>query len=476
MNDRTQRTGRALASATKLHWLGAAAIVAVGVAIRGAAARSDLWLDEIWSLALVRGAGSALDVLRIAHDNSHPLNSLYLWMLGDGAPAPCYRLLALASGIATIVLALRIGRTKGPMGSLVAGTMVALSFPLVIYSSEARGYMIAVAAAFGAFLLARRLLAAPRWPARLGFWLTCVVGLLAHYAFLQVLVALGLWSTAALWRSTRDRRRALAELFRMHVVPLAALAMLYVTTLARVRLGGGPKLPLDSIVGQTVGWALGLPFSWTGIAVSLAVLALALELWSMRREGDDAWIFFLALVVVVPVLVMALRPPLLYPRYFLPSVAFLVLILASLITRLLRRGGIASLAGVVLLVVFCSVNTTRIAWFLRDTRGSYRSALVWMASESPRSRATITGSNDFALRHEISFHGRALPAGKRVDYVPLRRVPRGGADWLIVRREQRAPEPDATVQDQHGNDYVLRARFPFYARTGAEWFVYARAR
>lgn len=424
----------------------------------------------------MRRAGSILDVLSIAHDNSHPLNSVYLRLVGDGASVLSYRLLALASGVASIVLALCIGARRGTNGMLLAGGMVAISFPMVVYGSEARGYMPAVAAAFASFLLVERILAAPRWRWRVAFWLTASLGMLAHYVFLQVVAALGIWSAWHLLRTAAHRREALLEILRIYAVPLVVLAVLYVAVLRHIRIGGGPLLSLDLVLGQTIGWNLGLPASWLGVTTGALLVAMiaVTELSRMRRERDSAWIFYAMIVLVFPIVVVALRPPLLYPRYFLLNTAFLLLMLASLCARMVRqRRALAAVAGVAL-AIFCIGNATRVGWFLRDGRGDHRAALLWLASQSAKQRLTVTGSNDFALRNEIAFHGGDLPDGKVIVYQSIFRLFRQGADWLIVRREAHDPEPEPVVEDPHGNRYAQQRRFPSYGPSGADWYLFAR--
>jgi hypothetical protein len=449
-----------------------AAIVVAGIALRLLASGGDLWLDEIWSLRQVQGVHGALAALTIPHDNSHPLNALFLYFLGD-APQLAYRLLAVTSGGCTILLAAWIGRDR--VGSLLAAGLIALSFPMLVYSSEARGYMPAVAAAMAAYLITRRILVAARWPTIVGFWIASVIGLLSHYAFAQVLVAIGAWAVWHLWSREHDRRAAVRLLIAMFAVPAAALALLYAGVLSHMRIGGGPVLRTSVVLADTIGWTLGLPTTWLVPGLLLALLVIGCEIAALRRDGDDAWLFLLVLVVVMPAVVTIVRPPILYARYFLLSIAFLVLALASLTTRLLRRGGVAAALGVALLALVCGGNAWRDVLFLREGRGSYRAALAWMVQQTPRRTITITSTNDFAVRQEVDFHARALATtGNAVAYQPLRTLPRAGADWLIVRRELHDPDSETTVEDAHGNTYDLRGTFPSYGPSGADWVLYAR--
>ena len=66
-------------------------IVAAAGLLRLKAAQGDLWLDEIWSLdnlAVAMTRPSLVDRLPLLfHDNTHPLNTLYLAMVGPQAGA-----------------------------------------------------------------------------------------------------------------------------------------------------------------------------------------------------------------------------------------------------------------------------------------------------------------------------------------------------------------------------------------------------
>ena len=84
----------------------------VSAGLRLLAARGDLWLDELWSLSFARQMTSPLDVwTAIHHDNNHPLNTLYLFvvvhLVGAHASPMLFRLLSLVSGAAMLVVLFR---------------------------------------------------------------------------------------------------------------------------------------------------------------------------------------------------------------------------------------------------------------------------------------------------------------------------------------------------------------------------------
>ena len=50
------------------------------------AIHDDFWLDEIWSLQFSKLVEGPLDVLfrpELRHDNNHPLNTLWMYVLGE---------------------------------------------------------------------------------------------------------------------------------------------------------------------------------------------------------------------------------------------------------------------------------------------------------------------------------------------------------------------------------------------------------
>ena len=65
-----------------------------------AAARGDLWLDELMSLSFARTAHSITDIfVRFHYDNNHPLNTVFLYLAGVHQTLFIYRIFAVVSGI-----------------------------------------------------------------------------------------------------------------------------------------------------------------------------------------------------------------------------------------------------------------------------------------------------------------------------------------------------------------------------------------
>ena len=138
-------------------------IVAVAVLLRARSAMNDLWMDEIWSVELVRELHSPLEVFtKTHHDNNHYLNSLFIYFLGQRGNWPGYRIPAVAAGLGAIILAWLIGRHRDRTTAFFSMFLVSFSYVMILCSSEARGYAPLIFFCFLCFLVLESLLARPR--------------------------------------------------------------------------------------------------------------------------------------------------------------------------------------------------------------------------------------------------------------------------------------------------------------------------
>jgi len=182
------------------------AIVLGAAAIRVPGIFTDFWLDEIWSLNIAKAIDSPMDVLLSSAariDNNHPLNTWYLNALGDVRQWWIYRLPALSCGIGSVIVAVHAMWRRGSVAAIVAAALVAFSFPLVFYSSEARGYSPAVFFALLAFDAMLHYVDRPGWLSAIVFNMACILGFLAHLTFVHFYLA------ALYWTLLRARRTKL---------------------------------------------------------------------------------------------------------------------------------------------------------------------------------------------------------------------------------------------------------------------------
>jgi 4-amino-4-deoxy-L-arabinose transferase-like glycosyltransferase len=416
---------------------------------------------------------SPLGVFTQLHDsNNHYLQSLWLYALGD-APAWRLRLPSFLAGSASIALCAALGWRRGRLEALLAAWLCALSFALVHFSSEARGYAGIVFFALAAQWALEADLAAPRLRRALLFGACVVAG------FLSQLVFVFYWGGAAaqmLWHWRALPLPVLARrLLERHALPLLVLAWLYAVDLRALVVGGGDPTDVALLVAQSVGWTLGLPIA-RALATPAALLALALVVAGLAlraRRGDDAWIA-IALTFFLPIAVFAgLRPEFLPFRYFLIGAAFALLLCADLAAAAWRAGGVRRAVAVLALLLFASGNAAHWRDFGALGRGGFRAALHAMADATPGDVIAVASDHDFRNRLVLQYYARELPAGKQLAYVPSGRFHIQKPEWLVRHAPSRPARPAARIAVDD-TPYRLFAEYDHAAISGFYWAVYRK--
>lgn len=462
-------------------------LVAVFAAVRFAAMFNDLWLDEIWSLRLVQQLDSPAEILtKLWHDNNHPLNSLFLYLLQPAKADWVYRLLSWFMGTATVWLAGLIGRrlylrlqpgmTTGlaQVAGLITAALVGGSHLLIHYSSEARGYAPAVGFGFLAIyaLLHTSTKPASAWAAVYG--LACGLGLLAHLVAFQVMLGGLVWSVGISlreWKSWRDR---LGHLAGWHLGPWAILGIYYLGFVRKVAIGGGPQLTLSNVLGTLAAFSLGFPsgLAATALLVFLGIVLAALVLlW--RRDRALAGFFATAILIAPALGLVSSRFVLLYPRYFIVSAALALLLAGYLLARLWDAGRWARLVAVVVLAAFLVGNSVHAARLLRDGRGQYSAALRYLATQTPTPTITVASDSDFRNFGVVDYYASAVGPGHRLQYFPGNQLPPEGPQWILVHRlDDTTPVPGASLDIGDHWHFKLARVYPHAPLSGWEWYVY----
>ena len=235
-------------------------VVALGAVLRAIPCWNDFWLDEIWTYFSARSLTSPLAVFSaIHHSNNHHLSTLIFYWIGDAQHWAAYRIPSLVSGTASVALAAGFAARRGRLEAVLAAVLTAFCFALIHFSSEARGYAPMVCFSLLALWSLELDLERPRARTAALFGASTVLGFLSQLVFLFFYAGALVHSAQRLLRKRTAGRGALGGLARLHLAPLACLALLYWVDLRELQVGGGPAPDLSWLLSRTVGFTFGLP-------------------------------------------------------------------------------------------------------------------------------------------------------------------------------------------------------------------------
>jgi hypothetical protein len=466
------------ASNTLLYGTTCALIVAAAVIIRICAAFNDLWMDEIWSIELVRELHSAIGVFtQTHHDNNHYLNSLFIYFLGQQGNWPGYRVLSEIAGICTIVVAWFIGARQNKWTAFFSMLLVSFSYVLILYSSEARGYTELILFCFLCFLIQQRFFERPSWKFATLFSLSAILGFTSHLTFLIFLGASLVWFWVRLRRLNFSVSKIVAWAAACYAAPVGYSAALYLVDLRYLQIGGGTPISVLDGYGATLAWTFGGPNTspFQLLTGTICVAGMLWGLFVLIRQRSDEWIFFLGAIVAFP-LAMPLfeHGTLHYVRYFIVALGFLLLLLGRVLGWLFQSGR----AGKIFCGLFCSMFVALNLWdvrsLLKDGRGQISEAVNFMDQNAKEQPVSFGGEQDFRTQFMLGFYWREMMDDKPGNYYDHDHWPNEGPEWVVFHEESfREPVPPGKrFTDKFGNGFELVRIFPTAPLSGVHLFLY----
>jgi uncharacterized membrane protein len=461
---------------SRLWALACIAVIVAAAAARIAGAMNDLWLDEILALGTACHLSSATDIFANFHSElNHHLYTLYLFLFRPENNWFDCRIPSLAAGVGAVVVAGAIGRRRGRACGLFAMVLFGFSYVMILYSSEARGYALAVFFALAAFYLLDRYHETRRWPAAAGFSACVILGFLSQLTFVGFYLATFAWSLYCCKGETW--RTFVRAMLCCHAAPLLFLAAFYAVDIRHVTgIGGTPSSLLRACIAVPA-WAIGSPAHVAAqVAASFVAAAIfVVGIWPLRRERPDLCVFFLGAIVVFPLLLVAVRgSDVIYVRYFVVAIAFLLLLFSFALARLYERGPAGKAACAALLVLFVTMNSLHTASLFEHGRGRYSEAIRYIVEHSQRSPATVGGDQDFRVATVLAFYGLG---DENARYCPRNSWPRRGPEWVICQKESfEDPTAEPMIVDERRNEYDLAKSFPSAPLSGLHWFLYHNRR
>ena len=452
----------------------------LAVVIRVRAGMNDLWMDEIWSVELIRELHSALGVFtQTHHDNNHYLNSLFIYFLGQHGNWSGYRILSEITGIGTIVLAWFIGARRDRWTAFFSMFLVSFSYVAVLYSSEARGYAPLVFFCFLCFLILQSFFERPRWYLAGLFAVSAVLGFTSHLTFLIFLSASLIWFWVRLFRSKFSPARIIGWTLGLYGIPFVYLGVLYLIDIRYLQIGGGTPIGVLDGYGATLAWILGGPNAswWQRVTGVITAGGLVAGMFVLIRERSDAWIFFLGATIIIPLSMPFFEHGTLhYVRYFVVAFALMLLLLAGVLAWLWQSGVMGKIVCSLVFLLFVALNARDIGSLFKYGRGQLGDAVRFMAENSKERPVTFGGEQDFRIKFMLSFYWRTVMGDKEADYYDHQNWPNAGPEWVVFHKESftHPMPPGKRFTDKFGNWYGLVRTYPTAPLSGVHLFLYQR--
>jgi len=467
--------------------LAAGAILVLGLVLRILGARGELWFDELWSLLLIDEMKARHDLLwGLALDNNHYLNTLYLYLVGADAPTLLQRGLSILLGTITVAVAGLAVRSATAAGPLAAMALFAVSYPMVNYGSEARGYAGLILMTLLALLLVERAAAGSN-SARRRLGLVNVLGTMFQPIMLGGLAAEMAWAGWMHLPAGRPTRRGVLATIRATaltfswtvrlLIPFAAIIAFAVLHADGYRIAGTLPFTAQGFVegyGGLLHLLLGLPEetpAWLALTIAMAATAAASAL--VFKADRTRLALYLIFVVGLPLLMFVARlPNMQFPRYYLASGIVFMLALCDLFAWAWQRGAAWRATALVLLLAILVGNAFADARLLKDGRDQ-SAAVMQMIGQSASGAGPVLVTSDQDLRNRPVVEYLARRLNLPLTYVPTAEICAKQPVWMLSSSVD-AEMPDALDTSVVGckKMFIKQAAFPHWGLSGLPWIVY----
>jgi hypothetical protein len=365
----------------------------------------------------------------------------------------------------------------GRPASMFAMILTGVSYVLVHYGSEARGYSMLVCFFLAALIALDRGLANPSWRTTITFGICCILGTLAHSLFLQGYLAMLAWSAWRMMHSPEPWKNRIRTQLFYHSAPAVVICALYFSFIRHLLVAGASVSPPWEILCDTAAFTLGMPRGdgWGVPAFVIIVMVLlvgSVLLW--RRRRDEAALMISAIVVAPALIVLLSSPAFLLARYFIIPIAMVQILLGMLMGRLWMAGSTGRLGALIVLGAVLAGNSLDVRLLLLHGRGSYLAAMKYIESHTDGQVMRIGGDQDLRQATIVRFYSPMLTGGKLVDYVRAEQIAEQAPEWVLLHRWGDQPPPGETLTFDFEHVYALRASYPASPLGGWKCLVYQR--
>lgn len=464
---------------TRIRWLTLSGIVLTAFILRFMAALDAPWLDEVATYYLAMSIEEPMEAITRIRLDHHILNTAFMRLVGDTPNWLLYRLLSLVTGFLLIPFMYRAGANVDSKGNLLAPLLACVSFPLITYSSEARGYAPAIFFSIASLIILRlgwirRLLIY-----RLIFWLLTVSALLAHITSIYILAGMTAWSAYRIWQTymkyPAGLKDELTDFLITFAPPYAALFSIYFLIMRHCTSVGGDILPLHRVLTETLACFAGFPlhYPWAIAGALFTALLLTVSALHSLRTDTGLGIFYVTSILIAPALTLiAYDKDYLFVRYFILCFPFAILMVTDLLIHLLKDPANRRIA-VLIIATYCLGQTLHITRFLNTGRGGYLQAVEEITSGTSQQPVIVSGDHDFRVGMMTVYYSRFLKESNNLRYIPAPSLPASGADWYITHQIDSQIPPPALLLGEWL--YTLTSTYPYYGLSGMTWNLYKRS-
>lgn len=451
--------------------------VVLGAALRLQGGYGDLWLDEATSLLAVRSFGSQplLQVFTWAHDNNHPLNSLWLYLLRDASAPWMFRLLSLLSGIGSLALVFTWPLRGGWFEKSSLIFLWSFSYLLCLYDSEARGYAPMIFFGLLAWRGAISFSHSQALTSVLLLNLSLVMSSLAH-------VSGALWFVFLMAMLCFKETTPKLVLKNLLAIAPAAVFLLgyYVFFIRHLPEGSGGLRSYSEVLLSTTSLAVGGPqlsaFApeigavalLVSVLFALLVIRSTLMLWKSDRSLAAA---MLTGVLIVPAFILlVLAPRVLYERYLLVPVVLCYFLLAYLLGRLWESSRGGRIFALVLLGAYLVGNAPKIISLITHGRGAYSVAFERMSRASSPQPVRVAFDQAYRGGQMVELYGRSGVEGRAIQFVSEP----SQADWYVLSSQELGFVAPQDLDFKYAGYFKLQESYPAAPLSGFTWYTYQR--
>ena len=453
----------------------------VGLLLRIVAARDSLWLDELWSMLLVRNLDQPFAVFyAVSHDNNHFLNAFWLALIGPDHSPLVIRGLSVLFGALTVAAAARLGFRRGPYVAIVTALLFAIAYPMVHYGSEARGYaglILATVVAIDAF---ERALVHPEGPDRVLLGIAIGFGTLSHLTMIVPAAILGMVALVHFGRlrgplGAIDPSLALFRPAMIAILPTAIAMAAGIFLTGHFEIGGTDPFSVSGFVagfGGLSALTLGLPISdWSSLSAIGIVGVIGTLSAVMDRESPSSRRLLTGLsLVIIPLVVFAAHlNNTVYPRYFLFAGVVLLIVVGDLIGRALAHGGAIRAVGAGILALLILGHGANLARFFETGRGNYDAIVARMAEAGP---AVYISNEKFKNGTMVDHY--AMKRGVQMNQT--NNVCDDAVGWYVYGDFDHSPLPNELVVDGNGcsHRFAMDVQSDYFGLSGWRWTLYRK--